>query len=506
MAASSDREAMIARFKKNSPVTTVEQPAAAAATTSKETVMTEAEIKAAADKQAAEVKAAQAAGAQVEAKRRTDISASFAAFKSLEGVEELLAACHADVNCSAEQADKKLLDMLGKTVEPVAGGADIQMGESGRDRFIADAVESILARGAARDEKGQHIRARANNPLKGAKLADLARMCLTNAGIKMETFDQMRMVGAAFNPRASGFSQSTSDFPVLLENVMHKALQAAYAVAPDTWSRFCAIGSVGDFRAHNRYRVGSIGNLDSLSENGEFKNKSIPDGEKSSITAATKGNIINISRQIVVNDDLQALVALTSMMGRAYKRTIEASVYALLAENSGLGPVLDSDSKTLFHADHGNLVATGSGAVPSVTTLDAARMAMADQMDISGKDYLDLRPALWLGPTALGTSVRTINRAQYDPDTSNKLQKPNGVQDLFRDVIDSPRTVDSYAWYEFADPNEAPVIEVAFLDGVQEPYMELQNGFDVDGAQYKVRGDFGVAGIDYRGAQLNQGH
>lgn len=505
LAASSDREAMIARFKKTSPVTGEQPNAAAAATTSKETVMTEAEIKAAADKQAAEAKTAQAAGVQIEAKRRTDISASFAAFKGRDGVEELLASCQADVNCSADQADKKLLDILGKKVESVAGSSDIQMGESGRDRFIADAVESIMARGAARDEKGQYIRARANNPLKGAKLADLARMCLAQAGIKLETFDQMRMVGAAFNPRASGFSQSTSDFPVLLEAVMHKSLQAAYAVAPDTWSRFCSIGSVSDFRAHNRYRVGSIGNLDSLNENGEFKNKSIPDGEKSSITAGTKGNIINISRQIIVNDDLQALVTLTSMLGRAYKRTIEAGVYALLAENAGLGPVLDSDSKTLFHADHNNLVATGAGAAPTVTTLDAARMAMAEQTDISGNDYLDLRPAIWLGPLALGTSVRVSNSATFDPDTSNKLQKPNGVLNLFRDVIDSPRTVDSYAWYEFADPNEAPVVEVAFLDGVQEPYMELQNGFDVDGAQYKVRGDFGIAGIDYRGAQLNQG-
>lgn len=466
--------------------------------------MTEAEIKAAADKQAAEAKAA---GVQAEAKRRADINASFSAFKDRDGVADLLAKCHADVECSAEKADKMLLDHLGKNAEPVAaGGAAIFMGESGRDRFIADATESILARGAARNEKGEHIRARHDNPLKGAKLADLARMCLAQAGIKLETYDQMRMVGAAFNPRASGFSQSTSDFPVLLENVMHKALQAAYAVAPDTWSRFCAIGSVSDFRAHNRYRVGSIGNLDSLNENGEFKNKTIPDGEKSTITAGTKGNIVNISRQIIVNDDLQALVTLTSMMGRAYKRTIEAAVYALLAENSGLGPVLTSDSKTLFHADHGNLVATGSGAAPSVTTLDTARKDMAKQKDVSGNDYLDLRPAIWLGPLELGTSVRTINSATYDPDTPNKLQKPNGVLNLFRDVIDSPRTVDQYAWYEFADPSEAPVIEVAFLDGVQEPYMELQDGFDVDGAQYKVRGDFGVAGIDYRGAQLNQGH
>ena len=59
--------------------------------------------------------------------------------------------------------------------------------------------------------------------------------------------------------------------------------------------------------------------------------------------------------------------------------------------------------------------------------------------------------------------------------------------------------------YLFADPSEAPVLEVAFLDGNQNPYLELQNGFDVDGARYKVRLDYGVGAIDYRGAVTNAG-
>lgn len=499
LAASFDRSAVAARFK-SLPGTSGGVIAAAAAPTSKEIAMpTEAEIKAAADKQAAEAKqrsdaaaAATAAGAQAEGQRRNEIAASFGKFHARAGVPELMASCQADIACSALDADKKLLDHLGKDAFPVAGGGAI-MGESGRDRFIADAVNSIMARGAARDEKG-HVQIRAGNPLKGAKLAELARMCLAQANIKVDSMDQMKIVAAAF-------TQSTSDFPVLLENVMHKTLQQAYAVAPDTWSRFCAIGSVSDFRAHNRYRVGSIGNLDSLNELGEFKNKTIPDGEKASITAGTKGNIINISRQIVINDDLQALVTLTAMLGRAAKRSIEASVYALLAENSGAGPLL-SDQKALFHADHGNLVT--SGAVPSIDTIEAARILMASQKDVGGNDYLDLRPALWLGPMSLGGKARVVNTSVYDPDTANKLQRPNIVNGLFRDVIDTPRLTGN-PWFIFADPNEAPTLEVAFLDGVQDPYLELQNGFDVDGARFKLRLDYGVAGIDYRGAVRNDG-
>ncbi|RWA55340.1 hypothetical protein AU476_07475 [Cupriavidus sp. UYMSc13B] len=222
-------------------------------------------------------------------------------------------------------AREKLLAHLGKEGTPVAG--NIVTVEDEQDKFRAAATESILARAAARDDKGAPVRANAANPLRGYKLLDLARACLVRAGVKVDGMGQMEIVAAAF-------TQSTSDFPILLENTMHKTLQQAYAVAPDTWSRFCAIGSVSDFRAHPRYRVGSLGNLDVINELGEFKNKTIPDGEKASITAGTRGNIINLSRQMIINDDLGAFITVASMLGRAAKRTIEAAVYARLAENS----------------------------------------------------------------------------------------------------------------------------------------------------------------------------
>ncbi|WP_042886360.1 ClpP-like prohead protease/major capsid protein fusion protein [Cupriavidus necator] len=433
-----------------------------------------------------------ARGVQAEAQRRTDIRAAFASFGAREGVADLMAACEADTQCSVQGAREKLLAHLGKEGTPVAG--NIVTVEDEQDKFRAAATEAILARAAARDDKGSPVRANAANPLRGYKLLDLARACLVRAGVKVDGMDQMKIVAAAF-------TQSTSDFPILLENTMHKTLQQAYALAPDTWSRFCSIGSVSDFRAHPRYRVGSLGNLDVLNELGEFKNKTIPDGEKASITAGTRGNIINLSRQMIINDDLGAFIGLASMLGRAAKRTIEAAVYARLAENSGAGPTLE-DGLALFHASHGNIA--GTAAAPAVASFEAGRVQMAQQKDVSGNDYLDLRPAIWLGPIGIGGTARVTNDAQYDPDTANKLQKPNLVRGLVRDIVDTPR-LSGTAWYFFADPAEAPALEVAFLDGAQDPYLELQNGFDVDGARYKVRIDFGVAGIDYRGAHKNPG-
>lgn len=424
-----------------------------------------------------------------------EVLAVFKPFEAVPGVQALKDEVLADTSLTVEQASARLLAEIGKNnapANPQNAFARVQTVADETDKQREAVVSAMLARaGVAQDAKARA--ALASNPFRGHKLLDVARASLARIGRSTDGMTQMDIVAAAF-------TQGGSDFPVLLENTMHKALLSAYATAALTWNRFCAVGSVSDFRAHNRYRLGSFGNLDSINELGEYINKSIPDGEKASIQAGTKGNIINISRQAVINDDLGAFVGLSDMLGRAAARTIEADVYALLALNGGLGPVM-ADGKTLFHADHGNV---GTGAAISVASIDADRVLMAGQKDISGNDYLDLRPSVLLVPTGLGGTARVINGAQYDPDTANKLQRPNMVNGLYSDIVDTPR-LSGTRRYSFADATTAPVLEVAFLDGNQQPFLEVKDGFDVDGARYKVRLDYGVGAVDFRGAVTNAG-
>lgn len=419
----------------------------------------------------------------------------FKPFASVPAIQALQTEVLADPGLTIETIQSRLLTKMGEgqtPANPQGAHPTVATVADEVDKKREACVNALLVRAGVK--VGDAVRASMSaNPYRGHKLLDMARASLSRAGIKTDGMGQMELVAAAF-------TQGTSDFPILLENTMHKALQAAYALQALTWSRFCATGNVSDFRAQNRYRLGSFGTLDSLNELGEFANKTIPDGEKASITAGTKGNIINLSRQAIINDDLGAFVGLAAMLGRAAGRTVEADVYALLALNAGLGPVM-GDGKTLFHADHGNLT---TGAALAMAAIDADRVAMASQKDVSGNDYLDLRPAVLVVPIGLGGTARSINEAQYDPDTANKLQKPNVVNGLFRDIVDTPR-LSGTRRYLFADASEAPVLEVAFLDGKQEPEIELEKGFDVDGARYKVRLDYGTAAIDYRGAVTNAG-
>lgn len=475
------------------------QPAAPAASTPLETpTMPNPATPQAAAPQPATPEAKQPTAAEVLAAdkaRRAGVRAEFAVAAKMAGADastlaKLQQECEDDEHCTAEAAAKKILAAMARDVQPI-GATHVETVEDEADKRRDGIVSALLARAGVADAQTRE-RARASQ-YRGAKLLDLARGALDRAGIKHGHMDQMQLVGAAF-------TQGTSDFPILLENAMHKTLQQAYAAAPDTWSRFCAVGAVTDFRDHPRYRVGSLGNLEALNELGEFRNKSIPDGERAKVRAGTKGNLINLSRQAIINDDLGAFIGLAAAAGRAAKRTVEADVYAMLALNSGAGPTME-DGKALFHADHGNLT---TAAALSMAALDLDRVAMASQTDVGGNDFLDLRPAVLLVPLALGGTARVINGAQYDPDTANKLQRPNMVNGLFRDIVDTPR-LSGTRRYLFADPVEAPVLEVVFLDGNDTPYVETENGFSVDGTRWKIRLDFGVGAVDYRGAVMNAG-
>jgi hypothetical protein len=140
-----------------------------------------------------------------------------------------------------------------------------------------------------------------------------------------------------------------------------------------------------DFRDHNWYRMGALTVLEDLNERGEFRNKNIPDAEKATYSVDTKGNIIAITRQVIVNDDLGAVMRLTEMLGRAGKLTIEKAAYALLGQNSGLGPT-QTDTQPLFYATRSNV---GRPQPSRMAGLDADAAVMAVQTDPNGEDILD---------------------------------------------------------------------------------------------------------------------
>lgn len=335
--------------------------------------------------------------------------------------------------------------------------------------------------------------------LRNKTVADLAGDFLQARGQRIRTTDRARLVEQAFNLQTRA---SSSDFPVLFENSLNKHLLAAYAIQPDSWRHFCGVKEVQDFRDHKYYRAGSFGVLETVAEGGEYRNIAVPDGAKTSVSTATRGNIVTLTRVAIINDDLSALGDMAQKLGRAAGLSIEAAVYALLLENAGLGPT-QGDGQPFFHSNRANV--NGTGSALGVAGIDADRVIVAQQKDISSNEFLDLRPHCLVVPIGLGGAARVLNLAQYDVTESAAFQKPNRVAGLFAQVCDSPR-LSGTRRYLFADPGIAPAMVIAFLSGQGEgPTVETQQGWRVDGTEWKIRFDFRAQMFDPKGAVTNAG-
>ncbi|WP_157862483.1 ClpP-like prohead protease/major capsid protein fusion protein [Nitrosococcus halophilus] len=430
------------------------------------------------------------AALRLEANRRKDIKNRFQRFMNREGVAALLEECLDDPSIQPQDASDQLLAHMGQGVEPIQG-RNFVSGEDSRDKFVRGATSALLARMGAE----KHDRA---NPYRGMRLHEIARSCLKDAGLNVDGQTPEEYAAKALSHGLIRGAQTTSDFPVILENTLHKMILTGFMAIATTWDRICKVGDVTDFRAWNRLVPGLIGNLDGVNQAGEYLNKNIPDAEKNTIQVSRHGNIIQITPETIVNDDLGYVQDMANGLGGAGGRAIERAVYTLLESNPTM-----SDGTALFHANHGNLAA--SGAAPTVDLLDSAAVAMAQQK-APGDDaeYLDIRPAVALVNTSLRGNMRVLVDAVFDPDTANKLQKPNKVNGIVQDIVDTPR-VAANPWYLFADPAIAPVLEVVFLNGQREPRLEMEENFRTSGLAWKVELPFGVAAIDYRGAFKNPG-
>jgi hypothetical protein len=197
------------------------------------------------------------------------------------------------------------------------------------------------------------------------------------------------------------------------------------------------------------------------------------------------------------------------LMGTAAARVVGDLVYdEILLGN----PTLNQDATALFAAGHGNYVAPGSGAAPSVTTLDAAMLAMRTQTDPDGNSTLNVMPQYLIVPAALEATALALTTAiNYDtaPGATSGRQ-PVGSVNRYASLtpIVEPRidANDSAKWFLSASPTMYDTIEVAFLNGNENPYMEQQDGFSQDGVTYKIRLEATAAAMGYVGLYFNDGN
>lgn len=411
--------------------------------------------------------------AQVQAelnKRNSDIKAVFAPFGTAHN--DLLVECLGDLSVTAEQAKDKLLAKLGANTTPSAAPTAYV----GNGNIVGDSVKQSLLARAGIDKDQSNTKA---NAYSGMSLRELARASLADRGVSIAGQNAMGIVGLAF-------THSSSDFGQILIDVAHKSLLKGWESAVEDYEKFTTRGTLTDFRATKRVGLGGFSYLPEVGEGEEYSYGKIGD-EGANVALATYGQLFSITRQAILNDDMHLLTKIPEKMGQAAKATIAKLVFALLTGNA-----IAQDGKKLFDASHKNAF---TGASLDITNIDKAIQMMNGFVDASGQP-LAIEPEFLLAPTSLYTRAKQL----LGSTSVEGADMNSGIINPLQGVVDPIKS----ARLQVANPKEwylinKEAIEVSYLDGIDTPYIEQQQGFTVDGVATKVRIDAGVNVIDYRG-------
>ena len=386
-----------------------------------------------------------------------------------------------------DEARRVILDKVAARSEETRSFAQVATPLGGRDERLTrrEAVTNALLHRYSPslfslDEPARSYR--------GMTLLELSREFLTAAGVNVRGMSRDEIATRALH--------STSDFPEILAAVTNKTLRQAYEAYPQTFRPFCRQVQASDFRDIARVQLGEAPQLQKVSESGEFKRGTIGEARER-YRVETYGRVVAITRQTIINDDLDAFTRLPAMYGTAIATLESDIVWAILVANPTMG-----DGTALFHATHRNLAATG--AMLSTASIGDARAAMAKQTGIDKKTVLNIRPSFLLVPVALELAAEQLLAQNIVPAKMADVV-PQSIRSLA--VIAEPRldSASVNAWFLAASPAQIDTIEYAYLEGQQGAYIETRNGFDVDGVEIKCRLDFGAKAIDWRGLYRNPG-
>jgi phage major head subunit gpT-like protein/predicted DNA-binding ribbon-helix-helix protein len=469
---------------------------AAVPTTQEEDAMTEEEKRAAEEAKRAGEETIRRESAEAERKRSLSIR-TMARKVNLNDdafIDDLV-----ERGVSVADASTALIDKLAETQTKNQGqsrNSQQTIVTGGLDVTVLNAKRSAMQNALLHRCDTNVVLEEAGREFRGMRLVDMAREFVEMAGGNARGMTPQELARAALGcdrqaVRAAGM-HTTSDFPLLLGSTVNRTLRDAYTTAPQTWRPLGRQTTVPDFRAVTRAALGDISALDQVKEHGEYKYRTLAE-DGSPIKVAKYGNIIAITWETIVNDDLGALTRIPAAFGVAAASTESNVVWALLLGNPNY-----IDGNPIFDASHGN-VAGGGGAI-NTTTLAAARSAMRKQKTKAG-EFLNLAPEyLVVGPDKELEAFQ-FTSSVYVPAKNADI---NDVRNASLTVIVDAR-ITGNQWYLYAAPGAVDTFEYAYLEGEQGVFTETREGFEVDGMEIKARLVFGAGWIDYRGAYKNPG-
>lgn len=394
------------------------------------------------------------------------------------GLDDSLADQLAEDGTTIDNARKLIIDKMAEREAAAPTRTHVQvLADEGQKR--SDCMTATLEARVGLREWDDKARAYGH-----ASMMDMAKDALQRSGVSIMGMSKSEIAGRAMH--------STSDFPILLSNIARKSLASAYAAEEQTFRPIVRQRNLPDFRPVYEVEIAGQITPEPLLEGGEYKAATVQE-QQSSWRIYTYGKKISVTRQLIINDDLDALSRIPSMIGRGMSLFESNQIWALITGNA----TMPYDGKALFHNDHKN---QGTGAIGE-DSISAARKALRNQKDIAG-NRVNLRPRYMLLPTSLETAAQKF-LSPIQPTANSDVNIFTGSLSL----IVEPRLDDASesVYYVTADPAQIDMIAFGYLDGEAGPQVETVADRDPDGTTIYARLDFGCTVLNHRGFYKSTG-
>lgn len=386
-----------------------------------------------------------------------------------------------DGNVTVDAFRAQLFDQMVGSQAPVNGNTRVQVGTDATEVTRAAMTEALsYGLGVRVPEAGPSEAAR---QFMGRGVIDLAAESINYRGGRILNARQIDEI-------LTRASHSTSDFPAIFENALNRTLEGRYALAQPTFKAFARQRNYRDFRPHTSVSVGDFPMLQKVLEAGEIKAGTFGEG-KETTQAFSYARRIQITRQMLINDDLGAIADLLSSYGGTVALFEEITFYSL-AFNANL-----ADNKAVFHADHGNLA--GAGTAIDVDNIGLGRAAMGKQKSTDKNPLLSNSPRFLLtGPDKSTEAEKLL--ATITPATASAVNPFSGKLT----PIETSQ-ITGNAWHLIGAPDMGSNWRWGYLDGYEAPRVRMEEPFGTQGFGMSVEHDFGCGAIDYRFAWKNPG-
>ncbi len=274
---------------------------------------------------------------------------------------------------------------------------------------------------------------------------------------------------------------SNANIPNVLSNIAHKFVMAGFGAVGDDWRRVSRPISVVDFKEVKGVRLVMGGVLKPLAKGGELQHVDLSDDTRS-VKAATKGSIVGITREDLINDDLSVLSLVPERFGQMSGRTINKDVFGAISTNT---------------SDYG---ANTTGAMSLDALAAAYALAMAIK-DGQGNPLGPLPDKILCSPSSY-LLAKGIYQSEHIVSASAKSARDNVMRGML-EPITSPYLSGTKYWLF---NSTFPLVDVAFLNGRQTPVIETA---DVDftqlGIQMRCYFDYGPSKGETKAALISTG-